>query len=168
MTSIGEHAFCECSGLISITIPNSVTSIESGAFSYCSSLTSVTIPNSVTSIERNAFDGADISTVVSLIENPFEIEGISSYYSCVFSKNTFDYATLYVPKGTKEKYKATEGWKDFAFIEEGLPSNIISIEGNNVKTKCYGLDGKMITSPHNGIGIIKLANGKTKKVLIND
>ena len=24
----------------------------------------------------------------------------------------------YVPAGTKEKYKATEGWKDFASIEE--------------------------------------------------
>ena len=27
--------------------------------------------------------------------------------------------TLYVPTGTKEAYKATNGWKDFVFIEEG-------------------------------------------------
>ena len=33
--SIGERAFSICSGLTSITIPNSVTSIGNGAFSVC-------------------------------------------------------------------------------------------------------------------------------------
>ena len=36
--------------------------------------------------------------------------------------NTFNNATLYVPVGTKEKYKATEGWVDFQSIEEGTGS----------------------------------------------
>ena len=35
VTSIGESAFADCSGLTSITIPNSVTSIGYGAFSGC-------------------------------------------------------------------------------------------------------------------------------------
>gem|GEM_PF-860929 len=43
VTSIGDRAFYNCTGLTSVTIGNSVTSIEYVAFSNCSSLTSVTI-----------------------------------------------------------------------------------------------------------------------------
>ena len=35
VTSIGSYAFCNCSGLTSVTIPNSVTSIGHSAFSDC-------------------------------------------------------------------------------------------------------------------------------------
>lgn len=52
---IGNSAFSKCSGLTSVTIPNSVTEIGDDAFFKCSGLTSVTIPNSVTTIGDWAF-----------------------------------------------------------------------------------------------------------------
>jgi hypothetical protein len=55
-TAIVGKAFHECSGLISIDIPNTVTSIGMGAFTYCSNLTSVIIPQGVTSIGTSAFN----------------------------------------------------------------------------------------------------------------
>ena len=41
VTSIGGSAFGDCSGLTSVTIPNSVTSIGGFAFSGCSGLTTL-------------------------------------------------------------------------------------------------------------------------------
>ena len=55
VTSIGDDAFEDCTGLASVDIPNSVKSIGDEAFWGCTGLTSVNIPNSVTSIGDWAF-----------------------------------------------------------------------------------------------------------------
>ena len=43
VTSIGYEAFYKCTGLTSITIPNSVTSIGDWAFNHCTGLTSINV-----------------------------------------------------------------------------------------------------------------------------
>ena len=101
-----------------------------------------------------AFDGVDLTTVVSLIENPFVIVGKSSS-SNAFSVNTFNNATLYVPKDTREKYKATDGWKDFVKIVEGTPTGIKVIENTqNKNATVYDLNGVRLSEPKKGINII--------------
>ena len=66
VTSIGDYAFWDCYGLTSVTIPNSVTSIGDYVFSYCTGLTSITIPNSVTSIGDGAFSGCSGLTSITI------------------------------------------------------------------------------------------------------
>ncbi len=79
VTSIGESAFANYSGLTSVTIPNSVTSIGDYAFFNCSGLTSVTIPNSVTTIGEFAF--AYCSGLTSVIFNAEKCTKMISAFS---------------------------------------------------------------------------------------
>ena len=56
VTSIGDFAFDDCTGLTSITIPDSVTSIGRAAFEHCRNLTSAKLPRKLKIID-GLFDG---------------------------------------------------------------------------------------------------------------
>ena len=75
VTSIGDWAFRDCTGLTSIMIPNSVTSIGNGTFNGCSSLTSITIPDSVTSIGYYAFWDCSGLTSITIPNSVTSIRG---------------------------------------------------------------------------------------------
>ena len=81
VTSIGNGAFSDCSGLTSVSIPNSVTYIGEYAFLSCSGLTSVTIGNSVTSIGDYVFSGCSGLTSVT-IGNSVTSIGDGAFYYC--------------------------------------------------------------------------------------
>ena len=81
VTSISERAFSDCKGLTSVTIGNSVTSIDKFAFSGCSGLTSVTIGNSVTSIGYSAFEKCSSLTSVT-IGNSVTSIGMYAFSGC--------------------------------------------------------------------------------------
>ena len=75
VTSIGYSAFEDCSGLTSITLPDSVTNIGDYAFQDCSGLTSITIPNRVTSIGYRAFDDCSGLTSITIPDSVTSIGG---------------------------------------------------------------------------------------------
>lgn len=81
VTSIGKEAFFRCSGMTSLTIPNSVTSIGSSAFFDCSGLTSLTIPNSVTEIGDSAFQSCTGLTSITIPESVNTL-GNSVFFGC--------------------------------------------------------------------------------------
>ena len=138
VTSIGPSAFSDCSGLTSVTIPNSVTSIKRYAFQFCSGLTSVTIPNSVTRIGNYAFRGCSGLTSVT-IDNGVESIGEYAFANCskllnvycyaenvpstgsnAFSSSPIANATLHVPYASIDSYKVTAPWSSFGTITSDL------------------------------------------------
>ena len=133
VTSIGESAFLNCSGLTSVTIPNSVESIGESAFQSCQGLTSVTIPNSVTSIGDYAFRYcSQLSDVYCYAKNVPSTGSSAFYASCPENQ------TLHVPAGSVESYKETAPWSDFKNIVEIPPfSGEVEIDGIN-----YELNGE--------------------------
>ena len=80
VTSIGDHAFRNCSGLTTVTIPNSVTSIGNWAFYQCDGLTSLTIPESVTSIGYWGFADCYGLTSVTIPESVTSID--AAFWGC--------------------------------------------------------------------------------------
>lgn len=171
LKSIGWNSFRNCK-LEHVTIPENVTEIGICAFAYCP-LISVDISASVKRIGFKAFYSETLLTVNSSINDPENTpaggeltSGKDTWFENAFSRNTLMNATLNVPKGTKEKYKAAEGWKEFVFIEEGLPSgiNVISKEKNG-NFDIYNLQGQKVRSNATSLeGLAKgvyIINGKT-------
>ena len=172
--SIGEQCFFSCDHLTSINLPDGLKSIGDYAFDVCESLSSVTIPESVESIGEKAFYWCfNLKKIISKITTPFVIEANT------FSDETYSQATLYVPNGTIDKYKATESWKRFKnIVDEGTTTGIdevmaqagddavtVKTEGgqltvagvaDNTVVSVYALDGARIGSAisKNGIAVV--------------
>ena len=149
----------------------SVTRIGYDAFSHCTDLTSIEIPNSVTSIGGYAFANCPaLTSVVSEIQEPFEIEkGIFEYFDYDARSYYFTSATLYVPKGTKEKYLATSAWNLFGdnIVEMENPTEIKSACNEETeKMESYDLNGYRLDAPKKGLNIIRMSDGTTKKVVV--
>lgn len=107
VTSIGNSAFCGCSNLTSATIGNSVTNIGYLAFENCSNLTSVKIGNSVTSIDNLAFENCSSLSNITIPDNLISI-GIDVFKGC----ESLNY-TVY----DNGKYLGNENNPYHAFIE---------------------------------------------------
>ena len=143
VTSIGNYAFEDCTGLTSITIPDSVTSIGERAFYNCTGLTSVTIGNSVTSIGSFAFSDCDSLTSVT-IGNSVTSIGVCAFYNCT------GLTSVTIPDSvTSIGYHAFYNCTGLTSVT--IPDSVTSI-GEGAFTGCTGLTSVTIPDSVTSIG----------------
>ena len=142
VTSIGSSVFEGCSSLKSITIPEGVTSIEDCAFQACSSLTSITIPEGVTSIGYDAFCGCSSLTSIAIPKGVTSI-GNGAFYGCS------SLTSITIPKGVASIGSSVFGGCS-SLTSITIPEGVTSI-GNYAFYKCSSLTS--ITIPEGVISI---------------
>ncbi len=130
LTKIGENAFCGCSQLTEITIPDGVTTIGSSAFNGCSNLASVTIPDSVTTIGGSAFGFCGSLTSVTIPDGvttigSYAFRHCSSLESVTIGKNVTSIADYAF-------------WDCKKLTNVTIPVSVISIDNNAFK-ECSSL-----------------------------
>lgn len=143
VTRIADGAFRGCTGLKSITIPDSITAIGVGAFEGCDNLTSITIDGSVTNIENYTFRGCARLVNVTLPNSVTSI-GKYAFSYCKSLKN------LILPNEltTVNSYAFTNcaGITDIT-----IPNKVTQI-ANNAFSNCVGLKSVIINNGVISIG----------------
>ena len=167
---IGSGAF-DCTGLISVIIPRSVTNISNSTFSYCTGLTSIVLHNSITSIGDDAFESCTALTSVMIPDSVKSIGNGAFRYCNGLANITISNNVTSIGRW------AFDGCTSLTSVT--IPDSVTSI-GNNVFGECVGLtsiivskNNKVYDSRNNCNAIIetktnKLISGCKNTVFPND
>ena len=143
VTVVGGFTFCE--GLVSVSIPSSVTIIAQEAFSGCTNLKSVSFPrNSIKEIGNSAFYGCSSLTSIDIPESVISI-GSSAFSSCS--------SLMYLSLGSNLKSIERDVFRNCSsLISVTIPNSVTSI-GDNAFSGCSSL-----TSVTIGSGVTRISD----------
>ena len=114
ITSIPEYTFRGCGSLRRLIIPESCKTVPQYAFRNCNNLQELTLPSTCIACYDYSFNGC-----TSLKKINCQAETPPAVYANTFSNSIYTKATLNVPEGSADKYKAANIWKEFTNMTVG-------------------------------------------------
>ena len=140
MNSIGDDAFSGCSGITSLTIPNSVISIGESIFSGCSGLTSLNVEKGNTKYDSrencNAIIETKTNTLISGTNNTIIPNSVTSIGKYAFRRCS-GLTSITIPNSvTSIDFGAFFGCSGLTSVT--IPNSVTSI-GLSVFADCSGL-----------------------------
>ena len=140
---LGAYAFYQCTSLVSLTLPKSITEIGARAFQECSNLANVAIPASVTSIGMLAFWGCSGLTGITIPSSVTSID-YGTFYLCS------SLADIVIPASVT-LIKDDAFWRCSGLTSITIPSSVTSI-GSQAFYGCSGLTSLSLPSGITSIG----------------
>lgn len=147
--SIGEYAFSGCESLISFDIPNNIKIIENGTFSYCSNLTSIVIPNAVDSIGDYVFRGCTALAYFTISYREAELKLGSNGSEPLFADCPLD--TVYIGGNISYPTSSSDGYSPFYRNTSLQTVRITDKETEISGNEFYGCTGLKNVTLGNGI-----------------
>ena len=160
-TEISPNEFYGCTSLKDVKIGNGVTKIGDWAFSGCSSLENFSFGSSVETIGQEAFSDCTAMTHLTSLATVPPVCGAQA----LDDLNKWN-CTLSVPEGSISAYQQANQWKDFFYIDTITGVNGAIKADDAVVMDYHTLDGKRINKKQQGLNIIHMSNGKTRKVVV--
>ena len=144
VTEIGDWAFEDCTGLTSITIPDSVISISYQSFYACKNLKSIIIPEGVANIGDEAFEHCSKLSDISISDRATSIGDYAFYNTAWY--NSQPSGITYIGK-VLYKYKGTMSENTSIVIPEGIKGI-----ADSAFRDCHGLTSITIGNSVTNIG----------------
>ena len=108
-------------------------------YRYCTGLTSITIPNSVTSLGDYCFEDCSGLTNIKMKTSTPPTTGSGAFSGCS------SLTTVYVPKGAKEAYNV-EPWNRYEIVEMENTSIAAAptVDSQKASAPVYDLNGRRV------------------------
>lgn len=160
-TEISENEFYGCTNLKNVTIGDGVESIGNWAFSGCSSIDYFAFGCNMKTIGQEAF--SDCTAMTRLISKAMMPPSCGT--QALDDINKWN-CRLLIPVGTLSSYQSAPQWKEFFFKEETAAIQVPTCHPTTSQDMLFTVDGKHISTPQHGINIVRMSDGKTKKVAV--